>query len=53
MKESEQSEIESHIKCTTYQDRFLSIEPLAKFWDKIIISTNQLITQIFLLLAFS
>ena len=33
MKESKQSKIKNHIECTTYQDRFSSIEPLAKFWD--------------------
>ena len=52
MKESEQYKIKSDIECTTYWDRFSSIEPLAKFWDLIIIPTRQLITQIFLLLTF-
>ena len=52
MKESEQSEIKSDIECTTYKNRFSSIESLAKFLDLIIIPTRQLITHIFLLLAF-
>ncbi len=43
MKESEQSKIKSDVECTTYYDRFSSIEPLAKFGDLIIIPTRQLI----------